>query len=227
MASTSDSPSGRGMSTKAYNIEMKSFEIIDKEIVTHSYDPQQWEIVRRVVHATADFDFAKADKGKLIFHHDAIESAFSAIRKRSHIVTDVDMVASGINKKLLKDLEIETVCNISRKEIAEEATRKNKTRAEISMRKAINEIDEGIVVIGNAPTALYEIISMIRERVVRPKLVIGIPVGFVSSPESKEELTKVLEIPYITNLGRKGGSSVASSIVNAILLLYSKRISNN
>ena len=130
-------------------------------------------------------------------------------------------------KEILKDLEIETVCNISRKEIAEEATRKNKTRAEISMRKAINEIDEGIVVIGNAPTALYEIISMIRERVVRPKLVIGIPVGFVSSPESKEELTKVLEIPHITNLGRKGGSSVASSIVNAILLMYSKRISNN
>jgi precorrin-8X/cobalt-precorrin-8 methylmutase len=110
------------------------------------------------------------------------------------------------------------MCYISDKSLANEARKFNKTRSEMAMRRAANEMNGGIVAIGNAPTALYETINMIREDVAKPALVIGIPVGFVSATESKDELMKI-NIPFITNVGRKGGSPAASSILNAILLL--------
>ena len=92
------------------------------------------------------------------------------------------------------------------------------------MRRAAKDMDGGIVAIGNAPTALYEVISMVRDGITKPALVVGIPVGFVSAAESKEELAKTHNLPFITNVGRKGGSSAVSSIINAIMLLYlSKR----
>jgi precorrin-8X/cobalt-precorrin-8 methylmutase len=95
----------------------------------------------------------------------------------------------------------------------------NKTRSELAMREAAKMINEGVVIIGNAPTALYEVIAMIKERKVSPLLVIGIPVGFVSAVESKVDLS-TLEVPFITNKGRKGGSSAASSIINSLMLMY-------
>jgi precorrin-8X/cobalt-precorrin-8 methylmutase len=205
------------MSERAFDIEKKSFEIIDSEIRSHSYSEQQWAIVRRVIHATADFDFA--GKGRILFHEKAIESAFNAIRNRCTIVTDVDMVLAAINKKSLADLGLKTACYISDGKVAEEARRSGRTRSETAMRHAARDMDGGIVAIGNAPTALYEVISMIREGSTRPALVVGIPVGFVSAPESKEELAK-MDVPFITNVGRKGGSPAASSIINAMLLLY-------
>lgn len=217
----SDHPSGtaasRAMSDRAFDIEKKSFEIIDSEIGSHSYNESQWAIVRRVIHATADFDFA--GKGKILFHEKAIESVFDAIRKKCTIVTDVDMVLAAINKKSLADLVLRTACYISDSKVAEEARRSGRTRSEAAMRRAAGDMDGGIVAIGNAPTALYEVISMIREGAAKPALVVGIPVGFVSAPESKEELAKT-DVPFITNIGRKGGSPAASSIINAILLLY-------
>lgn len=209
--------SSRAMSERAFDIEKKSFEIIDSEIRSHSYSEQQWAIVRRVIHATADFDFA--GKGRILFHEKAIESAFNAIRNRCTIVTDVDMVLAAINKKSLADLGLKTACYISDGKVAEEARRSGRTRSETAMRHAARDMDGGIVAIGNAPTALYEVISMIREGSTRPALVVGIPVGFVSAPESKEELAK-MDVPFITNVGRKGGSPAASSIINAMLLLY-------
>ncbi|HEX2014368.1 MAG TPA: precorrin-8X methylmutase [Nitrososphaera sp.] len=214
---SSGTASSRAMSERAFDIEKKSFEIIDSEIGSHGYSEQQWAIVRRVLHATADFDFA--GKGRILFHEKAIESAFAAIRNKCTIVTDVDMVLAAINKKSLADLGLKTGCYISDGKVVEEARRSGRTRSETAMRYAARDMDGGIVAIGNAPTALYEVIGMIRESVIKPALVVGIPVGFVSAPESKEELAK-MDVPFITNVGRKGGSPAASAIVNAMLLLF-------
>ncbi|MEW6605807.1 MAG: precorrin-8X methylmutase, partial [Thermoproteota archaeon] len=208
--------SSRAMSERAFDIEKRSFEIIDSEVGKHDYNELQWAIVRRVIHATADFDFAGKDK--ILFHEKAIDSVFDAIKKKCTIVTDVDMVLAAINRKSLADLELKTACYISDAGLAEESRKTGRTRSELAMRRATKDMDGGIVAIGNAPTALYEVISMVKEGVTKPALVVGIPVGFVSAPESKEELTKT-DIPFITNIGRKGGSPAASSIINAILLL--------
>ena len=204
------------MSNRAFDIEKKSLDIIDSEIGQHDYNELEWVIVRRVIHATADFDFATRER--VVFHRNAITSAFKAIKNKCNIVTDVDMVLSAINKKLVTDLGLKVMCYISDKSLANEARKFNKTRSQMAMRRAANEMNGGIVAIGNAPTALYETINMIREGVTKPALVIGIPVGFVSAAESKDELMKI-NIPFITNVGRKGGSPAASSILNAILLL--------
>ena len=213
----SGTAASRAMSGRSFDIEKKSFEIIDSEIGSHNYNELQWAIVRRVIHATADFDFA--GKGKILFHEKAIESAFEAIRSRCNVVADVDMVLAALNKKSLAELGLSTVCYISDSKVAEEARNSMRTRSETAMRHAASEMDGGIVAIGNAPTALFEVISMIREGITKPAFVVGIPVGFVSAPESKEELAKT-DVPFITNIGRKGGSPAASSIINAILLLY-------
>jgi precorrin-8X/cobalt-precorrin-8 methylmutase len=177
-----------------------------------------------VIHATADFDFA--GNGKILFHTKAIESAFNALRKRCTIVTDVDMVLAAISNKSISDLGLKAVCYISDPLVAEQARMLGKTRSETAMRRAAKDIDGGIIAIGNAPTALYEVINMAREGIIKPALVIGMPVGFVSAVESKEELAKMNDLPFITNVGRKGGSSAVSSIVNAIMLLYQSRKSS-
>jgi precorrin-8X/cobalt-precorrin-8 methylmutase len=209
------------MSERAIDIEKLSFEIIDAEIGSHDYNELEWPIVRRVIHATADFDFAR--KGKIIFHNNPIDSAFDAIKNKCNIVTDVDMVLSALNKKSIADLGLKSACYISDKTLSDKARLYNKTRSEMAMRYAADEINGGIVAIGNAPTALYEIIKMVRENVTKPALIVGIPVGFVSASESKDELRNI-DTPFISNVGRKGGSPAASSIVNAIMLLYKSKL---
>jgi len=208
-------------SEKAIDIEKRSMEIIEQEVGKHNYNELEWIIVRRVIHATADFDFAK--QNSIIFRKDAIDSALNAIASKCAIVGDSDIVLAGLNKKNLNDFGIKCACYISDTQVAERAKQLNKTRAEMSMRKAANDINNGIVAIGNAPTALYEIVKMVKERVVKPALIIGIPVGFVSAVESKEELLTV-DVPYITNKGRKGGSTVAASIINALFGIYRDKI---
>lgn len=209
----------RDMSEVALGIEENSMKIIESEIGIHGYTKAQWNIVRRVIHATADFDFAKPDKNGIIFSTSAIENAFGAFKQRHHIVVDVDMVLSGINKKSVAKIGTNLICNISNKDVVEISKNQNKTRSTVAMRYSSKEIDGGIVVIGNAPTALYEVIKMVNEHAVRPSLVIGIPVGFVSASESKLELSKA-DVEFITNIGRKGGSPAASSIINALMLMY-------
>lgn len=209
----------RDMSEAALGIEENSMKIIESEIGIHGYTKAQWNIVRRVIHATADFDFAKPDKNGIIFSTNAIKNAFSAFKQRRHIVVDVDMVLSGINKKSVAKIGTNLICNISNKEVVEISKNQNKTRSTVAMRYSSKEIDGGIVVIGNAPTALYEVIKMVNEDAARPSLVIGIPVGFVSASESKLELSKA-NVEFITNIGRKGGSPTASSIINALMLMY-------
>lgn len=214
----------RAMSEKAFDIEKRSFEIIESEVGSHQYNEIEWIIVRRVIHATADFEFA--GKAKIIFHKKAIESALNALRNRCSIVTDVDMVLAAISKKSITDLGLKAVCYISDPTVAEQARRLGKTRSETAMRRAAKDMDGGIIAVGNAPTALYEVINMVREGAIKPALVVGIPVGFVSAAESKEELAKMSDLPFITNIGRKGGSSAVSSIINAIMLLYQSKKSS-
>lgn len=201
---------------KGQLIEDESMKIIDNEIGSHHYDIYEWSIVRRVIHATADFDFAR-DNG-IIFHENAISNGIQALRNGCNIIVDVDGVLGGLNKKNLKDFSNKTICNISNQDLFDIAKKQNKTRAQVAMRTASKEMNNSVVVIGNAPTALFEIISMIKEGVVKPALVIGVPVGFVSSPESKIAL-QTIDVPYITNKGRKGGSPCASAIVNALFTL--------
>lgn len=201
---------------KGQSIEDASMQMIEDEIGAHQYNEKEWPIVRRVIHSTADFDFV--DKNKIIFHKDAIASAMNALKNGCSIVVDVNGVIGGLNKQNSKDFGNNIVCNISNLEIMELAKKEGKTRSQVSMRVAISDIDGGIVAIGNAPTALMEVIQMVKEGIVKPALIIGIPVGFICAAESKEELSK-LEVPFITNIGRKGGSSSASAIINAIFKL--------
>lgn len=202
------------ISGKGQSIEDQSMEIIEKEIGSHPYDKKQWPIVRRIIHATADFDFA--GKNRILFHRDSIDSGLEALKKGKKIVVDVSAVLGGLNKQNLKDFGCDAVCNISSQEVAAEAKKEtDKTRAQISMRVGAADMEGGVVAIGNSPTALLELIDMIREKAASPALVIGIPVGFVSAAESKEELSK-LDYPHITNIGRKGGSPCASSVINAL-----------
>jgi len=205
---------------KGQSIEDKSMEIIENEIGSHPYSKDEWSIVRRVIHSTADFDFAR--QNMIVFHKNAISSGINALKNGCNIIVDVNGVIGGLNKENLKEFGNKAICNISEPKIVEEAKKLNKTRAQTSMRMAASEMNGGVIAIGNAPTALVEVIQMIRENVTRPSLVIGIPVGFVCAVESKEELQTV-EIPYITNKGRKGGSPCASAIVNALFKLLKEK----
>ena len=201
---------------KGQSIEDESMQIIENEIGNHPYNEQEWPIVRRVIHSTADFDFARDNK--IIFQKDAIKNGLDALKDGCSIVVDVNGIIGLLNKQNPKDFGNDVICNISEPSLMEAAKKEGKTRAQMSMRIAKEEINGGIVAIGNAPTALLEVMQMIREGYTKPALVIGIPVGFVSAVESKEELAK-MNIPFITNQGRKGGSSSAAAIVNALYKL--------
>jgi len=206
------------MQTKlGQSIEDASMQMIEDEIGEHQYSKNEWPIVRRIIHSTADFDFA--GKNKIIFHKDAIQSAMNALKNGCSIVVDVNGVIGGLNKQNPKDFGNNIICNISKPETMKVAKEQGKTRSQVSMRMATSDIDGGIVAIGNAPTALQEVIKMVKEGLVKPALIIGIPVGFICAAESKEELSKIEEVPFISNIGRKGGSSSASAIINAIFKL--------
>jgi precorrin-8X/cobalt-precorrin-8 methylmutase len=202
---------------KGQSIEDASMQMIDREIGIHQYNKKEWLIVRRIIHSTADFDFAR--ENGIIFHKESIESGMNALKSGCSIVVDVNGVIGGLNKQNPKDFQNKIVCNISSLEIMEMAKKENKTRSQVSMRAALSDIEGGIVVIGNAPTALMEVIQMVKEGIVKPALIIGIPVGFICATESKEELSKLKEVPFITNKGRKGGSSSAAAIINALYKL--------
>ena len=206
---------------KGQEIEDESMQIIESEIGSHPYNEMEWPIVRRIIHSTADFDFAR--ENKLLFHKDAISNGINALKNGCSIVADVNGVIGLMNKQNPKDFGNNMICNISDASLMESAKKAGKTRAQMSMRVAEKEIDGGIVVVGNAPTALLEVMEMFREGLVKPALVVGMPVGFVSAVESKDELSKT-EIPFITNIGRKGGSPCASAIINALYKLLRQGI---
>ena len=205
---------------KGQSIEDESMQIIENEIGSHPYNEQEWPIVRRIIHSTADFDFARDNK--VIFHKNAVQSGLDALKNGCNIIVDVNGIIGLMNKQNPKDFDNNVICNISEPSLIEAAKKENKTRAQMSMRIAKEDMNGGIVVIGNAPTALLEVMEMIREEITKPALVIGIPVGFVSAVESKDELAK-MDVPFITNQGRKGGSPCASAIVNALYILLRQR----
>lgn len=192
----------------------KSFEIIDNLVNLKSIPELHRPIVQRAIHATGDTEYAY----NLVFHPLSVETGIRSLKGGKNIITDVNMVKAGITKGPVEKLGGKIVCKISDKSVIEEAKRLGKTRAIVAMQQATDEMKDGIVVIGNAPTALFELIDLIKKGLAQPALVIGIPVGFVGAVEAKHAL-KDISIPYITNTNRKGGSAVAVAIINAIIKL--------
>lgn len=206
------------LTVQPQEIESASFAIITEELGGHPFTAEQYPVVQRVIHATADFELGRS----LVFHPEAVEAGIAAIRRGENVVADVQMIQAGVSKERVRRYGGEVLVHIADPDVVEEAKRLNTTRAIISMRKALRETEGGIYAIGNAPTALLELIRLVKEGLARPSLVIGMPVGFVSAAESKEELRK-LDIPHITNIGRKGGSTVVVAALNAISIMADKR----
>ena len=197
-------------------IEKKSYEIIDGLVDLSPYLESHREIFKRVIHTTGDVDFIK---GLTISEH-AIECGVKAIRDKALIWTDVTMVQTGLKRSLMKQWGLESVCYIHDSEIFQKAKEEKTTRAVAGLRSlAEKKIKSPLVlVIGDAPTALLEAVKLISNNDLKVDLIIGIPVGFVGTEESKTALSRQLVSPYITNSGTRGGSTVAASIFNALMI---------
>ena len=203
-------------------IEHDSFAIIDAEAGPHAYRADEWPLVRRMIHANADFEF----NGLTAFHPDAMQAGMRAVQKGgTPIVADVEMICVGLSKPRLAHFGLTTHHYISDADVIEQAKAENTTRAVQAMRKAhrLGRLDGAIVGIGNAPTALIELVRLIRETGVRPALVVGMPVGFVSAAESKDLMAEVADVPWIVIRGRKGGSTLVVAAVHALLSLAEAR----
>lgn len=199
---------------KPLEIESTSFDIIDKEAGIHDFNDPQWSIVRRMIHTTADFEF----KEMVRFHPGAIAAGIEAIRGGNMIITDTNMARVGIRTKDLTQFGVSVKCYINAPLIHEKANSNGTTRAKAAVDMALNDMRDGIYVVGNAPTALLRLIELIKAGKAQPALTIGLPVGFVNAAESKVALMD-MDCPYISNIGRKGGSNLAASVVNALIIL--------
>jgi len=199
---------------KPQEIEDLSFKIIDGEAGPHSFDKDQWPIVRRMIHTSADFEYMNT----IQFYPGAVQKGIKAIQNGCQIFTDTHMARVGIRKKEIHAFGGKVDCLIADKAVADKATEAGTTRALAAVDMACDQMKDGIYVVGNAPTALLRLIELIREKKASPALVIGFPVGFVNAAESKQALMG-LDFPYITNKGRKGGSNIAASIVNALAIM--------
>lgn len=193
------------------DIEKRSFELIEQEL-PHPLDPTLAPIIKRVIHTTADFDYVNS----LYFSKNALASAFSALKEGATIITDTNMALSGINKSALSNLNGKALCFMADEDVASAAKTKESTRASAAMDKAASLAGPLIFAIGNAPTALVRLCERIEQGVLRPALVIGVPVGFVNVVQAKEMIMQT-GVPCIISRGRKGGSNVAAAIVNALL----------
>ena len=203
---------------KPADIEKRSFAIITEELGGRTFPESVAEVVKRVIHTSADFDYAD----NLCFSPDAVEQAKAALEAGATIVTDTNMALAGISKPTLAKLGGKAVCLMADEDVAREARARGVTRATVSMEHAAKLDGLLIFAIGNAPTALIRLHELIGEGAVSPALVIGVPVGFVNVVESKE-LFLGEDTPYIIARGRKGGSNVAAAIVNALLYQIVKR----
>lgn len=206
---------------KADEIERRSFAIIEAELAEMGVRPEglppgHFEILRRVVHASADYDFVKS----LHIHPRAVPEGLEALRNGAPVVVDVEMIRSGVNRAALERRGSVVHCFMSDPDVAEAAKRENTTRAMAAMKKAARVVGNGparpVVAVGNAPTALLALVDLVNAGGLRPALVIGAPVGFVQAAESKEALLG-LGVPSIVARGRKGGSTVTVAILNALL----------
>lgn len=221
---------------KADEIERKSFAIIEEELESMGvrptrFPPGHFEILRRVVHASADYDFVK----NLHIHPEAVPSGLAALRSGAPVVVDVEMIRSGVNRAALEKRGCAIHCFMGDPDVADAAKRENTTRAIAAMKKAARVLGNGarpVVAVGNAPTALLALVDLVNSGALRPALVVGAPVGFVQAAESKEALLGLrfpeesaggrrsrpgLPVPSIVARGRKGGSTVTVAIINALL----------
>jgi len=196
-----------------HDIEAESFRIIERELGPTRFTPEEFAVVRRCIHATGDFSFA----GNFRFHPQAIAAGLAAIRAGKNILVDVNMAASGISTGLLARFGGRVICRVAEAETAALAKANGTTRSDAAMVRSIGD-NIGIVAVGNAPTALLKVMELIGQGTFAPDLVLGVPVGFVNASESKELLAEK-PYPYITALGRKGGTPVAVAAINALLRL--------
>lgn len=202
-------------------IEKRSFEIITRELGDRILDEDKAPLIKRVIHTSADFEYADT----LCFSDDVIAKALKAIRSGASIVTDTQMGRAGINKRSLAKYGGQIYCFMSDEDVAAEAKKNGTTRAVASIDKAAAMDQPLIFAIGNAPTALIRIYELVKEGKLSPALVIGVPVGFVNVVQSKELIMET-EVPYIVARGRKGGSNVAAAICNALLYMIDEKRGN-
>ena len=204
------------LSMRPEEIEEESFRIIDAEAGDHGWPDTEWPIVRRAIHTSADFEYVQS----MVLSDEVVEKATAALRSGAGIVTDTNMALSGISKPRLVPFGCTVSCLVADSDVAEQAKSEGITRSIAAMRKAAANPDNRIFVIGNAPTALFELLRLIETGATKPALIIGLPVGFVGAEESKNALASGgHDIPFITNIGRKGGSNVAAAVVNALAIL--------
>ncbi len=204
-----------GLVEAGREIERQSFRIIEEEMGEHCFPFDHWQIIRRVIHTTGDFDYAR----RIRFSPDAVSYGIEALRSAACIYADTRMIRAGLNPWRLAWHGNDVVCPAESAQSQELAEKAGVTRTLAAFRNCAAGLDGAVIAVGNAPTALLEVIRMIEQDGVRPALVIGVPVGFVQAEESKTALLNVVKQPSITVLGRKGGSSVAVAIIHALLEL--------
>lgn len=196
-------------------IENRSMELIAPHLAELHLDERETKLYSRLIHASGDVGYAPITR----VHPQAIDAAIAALKRGVDIYTDVEMVRTGINKKKLASFGGTVHCLVADPDVAARANAEGITRSMVAMRTFGKDMDGSIVAIGNAPTALFEILRLVREEGIRPACIVGIPVGFVGAAESKAELAANDIVPYITVEGSKGGSPIAAAAVNALMYM--------
>lgn len=196
-------------------IENRSMELIAPHLAELHLDERETKLYSRLIHASGDVGYAPIT----CVHPQAINAAIAALKRGVDIYTDVEMVRTGINKKKLASFGGTVHCLVADPDVAARAKAEGITRSMVAMRTFGKDMDGSIVAIGNAPTALFEVLRMVREEGIRPACIVGIPVGFVGAAESKAELAANDIVPYITVEGSKGGSPIAAAAVNALMYM--------
>lgn len=201
------------------DIEAESFRRIEAQVGAHDLPPEVWQVVRRMIHTSADLDYLKTAR----VHPGAIIAGVAALRRGRPLVTDTRMLLAGIGSGRLGRLGVQPFCLMDDPEVAKIAARQGTTRAAAAMEAALPRLSGGIVAIGNAPTALLRLLELLAAGAPPPALVVGLPVGFVNAAESKELLSRQ-QCPFITALGPKGGSAVAAAVINALAIMALEEI---
>jgi precorrin-8X/cobalt-precorrin-8 methylmutase len=205
---------GQAWNMKPDDIETRSLAIIDAEAGDHGWPPQDWAVIRRMIHTTADFDWPEIT----LIHEKALASGMRALSEGCTIFTDTQMAKMGISSWRIDSFEVDVRCLIADQKVGALASREGSTRAVASMDLAVDLDPAAVFVIGNAPTALLRLLEHCRSGKARPQLVVGLPVGFVNAAEAKHALAQT-DLPFITAKGRKGGSAVAASVINSLAIM--------
>jgi precorrin-8X/cobalt-precorrin-8 methylmutase len=199
--------------TTPRGIEERSFAIIESEIPEpRPFQGKEWSVVRRIIHATADLELLEAIR----FHREAVSRGLTALSRGCLVLTDSNMTRAGITSGRMTRLGCSVRCDLDDPWVKEQAAEKNRTRSAMAVRKAAEDLGGAIFVVGNAPTSLSELLDLCAEQARHPELIVGMPVGFVGAAEAKERLAEQKDIPFITLIGRKGGSSAAAAAVNGL-----------